>query len=100
MESKEALETKMKTEIKTEIVPFSDFYLAEDYHQKYYLQARPELSMEIMAYYPDFRGFIDSTAAARLNGLVAGYGDRGLIEAEKDSYGLSPEGIELIERMY
>jgi peptide-methionine (S)-S-oxide reductase len=88
---------ELKTTIYTELLPISRFYLAEDYHQKYYLQGEPELSVEIRAYYPDFEGFTNSTAAARLNGLVAGYGDEGLLDEEINSYGLSPRGRELLK---
>jgi peptide-methionine (S)-S-oxide reductase len=90
-QSKEAMEKKLGREIKTELVAFSKFYLAEDYHQKYYLQAEPQLAMEIRGYYKDFSGFINSTAAARLNGLLGGYGDPQLLAEEIDQYGLSAE---------
>lgn len=94
-----AVEEKLKTTIYTELLPISRFYLAEDYHQKYYLQGEPELSIEIRTYYPDFEGFINSTAAARLNGLVAGYGDEDLLAEEINSYGLSPRARELLRQL-
>ena len=42
--------------------------------------------------YPDHRGFVDSTAAARVNGYVGGYGDLDGLVAEINRYGLSDEG--------
>jgi len=92
LESKTALEEKMGIVVTTEIAVLDKFYLAEDYHQKYYLQAVKDLAAEIEAYYPSFNGFVDSTAAARLNGFVAGYGDSEQLAAEIESYGLSPDG--------
>ena len=38
LESKDNEEERLDSEIYTEITPATDFYLAEDYHQKYYLQ--------------------------------------------------------------
>lgn len=96
--SKAATEQKLGREIKTELVSYSKFYLAEDYHQKYYLQTEPQLAMEIKGYYNDFSGFINSTAAARLNGLLGGYGDPQLLAVETDSYGLSDQAKELLQR--
>lgn len=94
--SKEAVEKKLKVPVYTDILPFNGFYLAEDYHQKYYLQSQRDLSTEIKAYYEDFKGFTDSTAAARLNGYVAGYVDVELLLKELDSYGLSKRGEQLL----
>jgi len=98
LKSKAAMEQKLGREIKTEIVAFNKFYLAEDYHQKYYLQAEPQLTMEIKVYYSEFSGFINSTAAARLNGLLGGYGDPQLLTEEIDSYGLSEQAKELFKK--
>ena len=91
LQSKAEMEQKLGREIKTDLVAYSRFYLAEDYHQKYYLQAEPQLAMEIRGYYNNFSGFINSTAAARLNGLLGGHGDPQLLAEEIDSYGLSDQ---------
>jgi peptide-methionine (S)-S-oxide reductase len=96
--SKSALEQELGLKVTTEIMPFTEFYLAEDYHQKYYLQNEQELAFEIRAYYPEFGKFVDSTAAARLNGIIGGYADDDLLAEELESYGLSPLGLDLLQR--
>ncbi|MFO7774084.1 MAG: peptide-methionine (S)-S-oxide reductase MsrA [Dehalococcoidia bacterium] len=73
MQSKQNEEASLGRPVYTEIVPFSEFYLAEDYHQKYHLQQVPELMEELAAIYPNFADFIDSTAVARINGYVGGH---------------------------
>jgi len=73
METKQSEEARLGRPVYTEIIPFSEFYLAEDYHQKYYLQQLPELMKELATIYPNFADFIDSTAAARINGYVGGH---------------------------
>ncbi len=97
LQSKELLEQQSGRTIYTEVQPYTKFYLAEDYHQKYYLQNVPELAREIKAYYPDINDFINSTVAARLNGLAGGYKDAALLEKELDRYGLSPHGWDILE---
>jgi peptide-methionine (S)-S-oxide reductase len=74
----------------TEIAPYSGFYLAEDYHQKYYLQQSRELMNELRTIYPDFGDFIYSTVVARINGLLGGYGSLESLEERLSSFGLSP----------
>ncbi len=78
------------SEIFVEILPADSFYRAEDYHQKYYLQRHGELMAELRSPYPDFRDFVDSTAAARLNGYLGGARTQGLTEADLEPLGLSP----------
>jgi len=73
METKQREEANLGRPVYTEIIPFSEFHLAEDYHQKYYLQQVPELMNELAAIYPNFADFIDSTAVARINGYVGGH---------------------------
>jgi len=96
--SKEREEARLGRNIVTEISPFSGFYLAEDYHQKYYLRQYSDLVKEFSAIYPDTGDFISSTAVARVNGYVGGYGTLESLEKELDSLGLSETGkIKLLE---
>jgi methionine-S-sulfoxide reductase len=95
-ESLERMAAQTGEPIFTEIVPFSDFYLAEDYHQKYRLQQVPELLSEFRAIYADGTDFINSTAAARVNGYVGGHGTLASLQAELHQLGLSPEAEALL----
>lgn len=91
LESKQAWE-KRWGKIYTEIMPAGDFYLAEDYHQKYLLRQEPSLLAELKAVYPSVQGLVDSTAAARINGYLGGFGDPANLPAVAEKLGLSPEG--------
>jgi peptide-methionine (S)-S-oxide reductase len=93
-ETREREAAKRGREILTQIVSFSEFYLAEDYHQKYRLRQVPELIHEFQALYPDVTDLVNSTAAARVNGYVGGHGTLAALQAEIDDLGLSPAGRE------
>lgn len=92
LETRDQAAARIKGEVFTQILPSGEFYLAEDYHQKYFLRRYPELLRELTAIYPATKDFVASTAAARLNGYVAGYGTRAGLETEISSLGLSPAG--------
>lgn len=71
----------------TEIKPLANFYLAEDYHQKYYLTRVPLLASELRAKL----SFVDSLVVARINGFVAGFGTKVMLEHELAEFGLSED---------
>jgi len=100
LETRDRQATSVKGKIVTEIIPFAEFYLAEEYHQKYYFQQVRDLMEEFSAIYPAAQDFIHSTAAARVNGYVGGYGSPEALKGEIDSLGLSPAGNKkLLERV-
>lgn len=84
--------------VKTAIVPLAKFWLAEDYHQKYHLRRDAALAGELLTIYGDGRDFVDSTAAARLNGYLDGYGTAAQLEREIGRLGLSAAGRERLLR--
>ena len=95
--SKYRVTKKLGREIQTEILPYTGFYRAEDYHQKYKLRHAHDIMAEFDNMYPDYQDFVDSTAAARINGSLYGYGTLENLQAEMDSYGISEEAKEKLE---
>ena len=87
---------KRKEALTTEIVPLTEFYLAEDYHQKHLLRQRSELLREFRAMYPDAKRFLASTAAARVNGYLGGHGSEAALQREIGTLGLSPQGRQIV----
>ena len=80
----------------TPVEQLQTFYLAEDYHQKYRLQNYPDAMQRFETWYPDFTDFINSTAAARLNGLIRsgiGMAQNSIIRKEADQYGFEQEEL-------
>lgn len=92
LETRDREAAKRGGRIYTRILPFSGFYLAEAYHQKYRLRHEPLFMKEFMAIYPDNEDFVNSTAATRVNGYVAGNGTCAALQRELNSLGLSPAG--------
>jgi peptide-methionine (S)-S-oxide reductase len=99
MASKAAVEKKIGGTVKTEIVPLHTFTMAEDYHQKFTLKGHKGLKKEMMRIYPRPQDLVDSTAAARLNGYVGGYGSREQLAKEIESLGLSAEAEKVLAEM-
>jgi methionine-S-sulfoxide reductase len=87
-------EQQRNQKIQTEILPFTQFYLAEDYHQKYGLRGNIDLMGEFKAMYPRNIDFVNSTAAARVNGYISGHGTLEEIKATIENLGLSTGGQE------
>jgi methionine-S-sulfoxide reductase len=92
LETRTFEENQRNKKIHTEIQPFGKFYLAEDYHQKYELRGQSDLMREFSAMYPRDIDFINSTAAARVNGYIGGHGTPEAVKATIESLGLSTAG--------
>jgi methionine-S-sulfoxide reductase len=91
LESRERETGRLKGQIRTEILPASAFYPAEDYHQKYYLRQDRLIMKELQILLPSAGDFLNSTAAARVNGYLGGYGSEAGLKEELDQLGLSEE---------
>jgi len=83
--------------IKTRIFPAKEFYEAEEYHQKYFLQKYPWLleMLDIKVGLPIIR----SKVAARLNGYVAGFGSPQSFEMEWRKLGLCCSVVEYVRKV-
>jgi hypothetical protein len=99
IKSREREAERLKIKIYTDVLPAAEFYLAEDYHQKYYLRQVRELAREYTSIYPVLKDFIASTAVSRANGYVGGYGTLQNFQKEANSLGLSPAGSKRLLEM-
>jgi peptide-methionine (S)-S-oxide reductase len=98
-QSKIQLASITKGEIITKILPFTRFYLAEDYHQKFSLQRHPELMREYSAKFPSTKDLISSTAVTRVNAYLGGYGECSQLQADIQHFGLSVKGSKKLLRV-
>ena len=87
-------EYKVKYNVRLE--PYKNFYLAEDYHQKYYLQLSKEINKDIRAIYPSTREFINSTAAMKLNSYLKAKGALEGLKQEIDLLGLTEDNKKIL----
>jgi peptide-methionine (S)-S-oxide reductase len=99
LKSREQVAARLKSPVYTEILPAGRFTLAEDYHQKYYLRQMPDLLTEFSAIYPTREALVSSTAAARVNGYLAGYGTPAEFQADIANLGLSPAACQRLEAL-
>ena len=104
LESKAALAQQIGQAVQTDVLPLRTFTMAENYHQKYLLKQHYRLNAEMTRIYPQHRDFVESTAVARLNGYVGGYGNRRQFSKDIDRLGLSEAGKvalkELVKRQW
>ena len=96
LESRERVEAGAGRPVLTQILPFDRFHRAEPYHQKYFVRLVPPLEMEFRRMYPSAKDFADSTALARVNGHLGGYGTIEALSREIGLYGLSEAGQRLL----
>ena len=83
--------------IATAILPATEFYQAEDYHQKYMLRHERRLMREFRSMYPNESDFVRSTAAARVNGYLGGNGSAANLKKVIGNLGLSDTSRKLLE---
>ena len=88
---------KSSRPVTTELLPYSGFTRAEDYHQKYYLRNTPFLASQYEERFPNQDLFTDSTAVARVNGYLGGNGSFTQLEEELPGLGLSAEAAEALK---
>jgi methionine-S-sulfoxide reductase len=94
--SRDRTAAKLGRKVNTDIEPAGTFYSAEDYHQKYSLRGDRELWAELRSRFPSDQALFDSTAAARLNGYLGGYG--ALSDGDLEALALTPAGVERLQR--
>eukprot|EP01087_Luapelamoeba_hula_P006630 TRINITY_DN16709_c0_g1_i1.p1 TRINITY_DN16709_c0_g1~~TRINITY_DN16709_c0_g1_i1.p1 ORF type:complete len:169 (+),score=34.46 TRINITY_DN16709_c0_g1_i1:237-743(+) len=96
----EKYESSSKRKIQTTVEPADTFYIAEDYHQKWYLR-KHDILMKALAEcgLEQEDDMINSFAATRLNAIVSGKGS--LEQWEKEDLGvpLNAEAMEYVTTM-
>lgn len=81
-----------------DVEPLRHFYLAEDYHQKYYLRQSP-LASDFLRLYPNESDFVNSTAVARANAFEGGAATLENVTRDLPRMGLTPQAQDALRRL-
>jgi len=75
--------------------------MAENYHQKYYLQIVKDIYKDLRQNYDNFIDLINSKEAAKINGYLKGNGTKNNLRIEIDCFNISDKSkkrlIEIVE---
>ena len=93
------LASAQRRRLTTEIRPYTGFNLAESFHQKYRLRLDPFLMKAFRDAFPDEKSLVDSTAAARVNGFLAGFGNPSVFSREVPLWGIPAEAWGRLRRI-
>jgi hypothetical protein len=93
------VQEKATGKVSTEIMLYKGFYLAEDHHQKHFLQGYYDLADVFKEIYPDFDEFLNSTTIARVNGYIGGYGSLSSVKKEIDMLEISSEKKKKLKKL-
>ncbi len=106
IQKNEALQIKRKWEkirgevIPTEIKSYTQFFLAEEKHQKYYLKRYKTAYEAVRELFTTHDQFVQSTLIARLNGFVREFGTLSDLKSEIETWGLSKsDQIRILETL-
>ena len=97
-ETAHAVSERTGQPVTTEILPFTGFTLAEDYHQKHRLRRLDTVTSELETIYPDLGAFVRSTTATRANAFAGGTGTRDELDEVAGELGLSANALEELRR--
>lgn len=86
--------SQFESPIVTEVLQYTVFHNAENYHQKYFFRKYPSLNRELKL--TDAQ-IITSPIASRLNGFCAGFGS--LNQLEENNFNLSAENTKLLQNL-
>lgn len=93
-------EQKSGRTVVTEILPYTIFYQAEDYHQKYVLKRHSFIHEEMRLIYPGEQDLTDSTATAKINGFLAGWGSPDYFEEILPLLCLSEQSVKRLRTVF
>ena len=97
---KKEMEAELGEHIETDIAAFTDFTLAEERHQKYYLKRYPKALEQLQLLFPEPALLVHSTFAARLNGFVKGFRTKDSLLEEMAGWQIEPESRELLINLF
>lgn len=89
---------QLSNPIVTQLLPLEGYYLAEDFHQKYFLRKHRSLLAELKLSDIDI---IESPIATRMNAFCAGFGSVEQLDEELKRYGvkLSDDNLSLVKQL-